>query len=325
MTKTVLTFDEALAALAGTSAPGPRLLRRLNNLGDEELAILKSAWPMLNPARRAYVVEKLTELAEDDVRLDFSTIFGITLGDEEARVRLASVEGLWEDETTQLIDPLAAMLRDDPSEVVRAVCAAKLGEYLLQGELDRISRYRRDQVYSALMGTILVSDPGSIVYQRALEGLAYVSNEQVEQLIREAYESDNLDLKVSAVLAMGRSSDHKYSDLVLEQLHSVQPAMRIEAARACGELEVTAAVPVLGMLIDDTETGLSFVVIAALGQIGGDEAKRLLEQAAKSDDEDIVSAAEEALDEYDLLHGDIKFNTSWIDEVRAGGHEHDTD
>ena len=92
-----------------------------------------------------------------------------------------------EDETPSLIDPLVILLRSDPSSLVRAACATALGRFLLLGEMERITRARRDQVYSALMGVILTSPPDSVVYQHALESLAYTSNEEVESLISEAY------------------------------------------------------------------------------------------------------------------------------------------
>jgi HEAT repeat protein len=315
MKKKAITFEEALASLGAQAAPTAHQLRALNNLDSDQLAELQSAWPHLNEQRRAYVAEKLREIAEEDVDLDFTSIFHFTFTDVDESVRLSSVEGLWEDETPSLIDALAILLRSDPSPLVRAACATALGRFLLLGEMERISRARRDQAYSALMGAILTSRPDSVVYQHALESLAYTSNEEVERLIREAYASENMALRVSAVFAMGRSSDKQYSSVVRKELTSVLPAMRAEAARACGELEVSEAVAELIKLTDDTETDVIVAALTALGQIGGDEARHLLEHAVDSDDEEIAATAEEALAELDLLHGDVKFSTLWFDEL----------
>ncbi len=148
------------------------------------------------------------------MKLDFTSIFHFTFTDIDESVRLSSVEGLWEDETPSLIDPLVILLRSDPSSLVRAACATALGRFLLMGEMERITRARRDQVYSALMGVILTSPPDSVVYQHALESLAYTSNEEVERLISEAYASENMAVRVSAVFAMGRSGDKRYATCV---------------------------------------------------------------------------------------------------------------
>ncbi|HEY3342331.1 MAG TPA: HEAT repeat domain-containing protein [Anaerolineae bacterium] len=319
MKKKAVTFDEALASLGAQAAPTSRTLRALSGLDTDQLAEVQAAWPLLNAQRRAYVTEKMREMAEEDVELDFTSMFHFTFSDVDERVRLSSIEGLWEDETPSLIDPLVILLRGDPSPLVRAASATALGRFLLLGEMERISRLRRDQVYSALMGAILISPPDSVVYQHALESLAYTSNEEVQTLISDAYASENLALRVTAVFAMGRSGDKQYSDLVRNELNSVLPAMRAEAARACGELEVSEAVPELSKLVDDSDTDVTTAALIALGQIGSDEARHLLEHAAESDDEDIAATAEEALSELDLLHGDIKFSTLWFDELGSEG------
>ena len=95
--------------------------------------------------------------------------------------------------------------------------------------------------------------------------------------------------------------------------------MREEAARACGELGVAEAVTTLGRLLEDPETDVILASIDALAEIGGDEAKKLLEEATHSDDEDIGTAAKEALDEFEFIHGDVKFTTDWIDDFSAEG------
>ena len=328
MKKKDVSFETALRALGSNTPPTPRQLRGLTNLDNDQLAELQIAWPELNANRRAMVADKLRELAENDIELDFSAIFHFTLSDVEESVRLASVEGLWEDETPGLIDPLVILLRSDTSPIVRAACATSLGRFMELAELEKLSRRRHDQIYSALMGAILTNPPGSLVYNRALTALAYVSNEQVDQLIREGYDSTDQGLRVAAVMAMGRSGDTAYGELVLQQVNSVLPPMRVEAARACGELGVKEAVADLGKLLDDPEPDVVDAAIVALGQIGGDAAKEILQRAAESEDEEIAAAAEEALEELEFLRGDIKFATPWFDELGTaddgdGNHKHD--
>src|SRR5437016_6149461 len=103
-------FEDALSALGSSTTPSARVLRGLNNLDPDQLAELQSAWPRLNENRRAYILDKLREMAEGDIELDFTPIFYFTLSDIEEAVRLSSVEGLWEDENPRLIDPLVVLL-----------------------------------------------------------------------------------------------------------------------------------------------------------------------------------------------------------------------
>ena len=321
MIKKNITFEDAIRVLRSATAPTPRILRGLTSPDEGQLVEFQTVWQTIASNRRALIAEKLAELAEKDVELDFNPIFHFTLTDVEEAVRLASSEGLWEDESPALLDLLVILLRSDPSAVVRAAAATSLGRYVYLGEIGNLSRHRRDQAYSALMGVILSNPPAALIYNRALESLAYTSNEQVDLLIKDAYQSEDAGLRVASVVAMGRSNDRRYAPLVLKQLHNVLPNMREEAARACGELEVTEAVAQLGKLIDDSEADVILAAIGALAEIGGDEAKKLLEDTAKAEDEEIAAAATEALEEFEFMHGDIKFSTEWFEGISANGSD----
>ncbi|HEY3290566.1 MAG TPA: HEAT repeat domain-containing protein [Anaerolineae bacterium] len=320
MKKKNITFHEALKALSSSTAPVPRTLRGLTSLDANQLTEFEAVWQTLGPNRRAAIVEKLGDLIDTDFELDFNPIFRFTLTDVEESVRLASVEGLWEDESYNLIDAFVVLLRSDPSAVVRAATATALGRFMYLGEIERITHHRRDQVYSALMGALITEPAASIVYDRALESISFTSNEQIQQFIHDAFLSDDPGLRVAAVVAMGRSGDAKYAQPVARQLNNVLPIMRAEAARACGELAVHDAVPALGKLLDDSESDVILAAIDALAEIGGDDAKKILEQASESEDEEIAEAAKEALEDFDFMHGDIKFATEWFDDLVQFGH-----
>lgn len=309
-----LSFVQALAALGADAKPGAAAFRALSDLDDKHIAELQTQWPELSADRRAYIAEGLRELAEEDIEVDFRNIFRFTLGDSDERVRLSAVEGLFEDDHPGLIPPLTALLGNDPSQTVRAAAAESLGRFIYEAEMERISPARRDQVYAALMGALLTTPEDSIIHRRALEALAYVSNEEVDLQIRDAYASKDDLLRLSAIVAMGRSSNRAYTDIVRSELHSISPAIRREAARACGELEAEDAVPDLGQLIDDPSEGVREAALEALAMIGGSEAKRVLEQAAASDDEELAEQAEAALEEFEFWHGELDFSLGMFDE-----------
>jgi len=93
---------------------------------------------------------------------------------------------------------------------------------------------------------------------------------------------------------------------VLAELDSDNSEIRFEAARACGELEMSEAVPRLIMLIDEVDdTEVQEMCIWALGRIGGQTAREALEACAESDNEALALAAEESLEELSLFTDDL--------------------
>ncbi len=311
-----IAFKDALAQLGATERPSEAIYRAFSDLDGDKLTAWHDVWKALPAARRILVVERMRELMETDIEVDFRPVFRHGLNDKEERVRIASIEGLEEDEHISLIDPLIALLRDDPSETVRAVAAESLGRFVHAGELERISTTRREQVYAVLMRALLTTqrESDSLVHRRALESLAYVTNEEMDLQIREAYDSPSDLLRLSAIVAMGRSQNRAYAETVRDELQSLSPAVRREAARASGHFEDEEAVPDLGPLLEDPDTSVRLATLDALAEIGGKDARDLVEAATNSDEEEFAAHAVDALEELDFFHGDIDFSLALFDE-----------
>ncbi len=278
----------------------------LSNLDTEQAAELTDVWQELPAALRVQLASQLMKMAEADFTLDFGAVFRIALDDEDPDVREAAVEGLWEDHDVRLVPRLAERLQEDRSAAVRAAAAKSLGRFVLLGELERIRPKPREVAYEALVSACRACDEDTEVQRRALESLAYVCSEIVVTSIQEAYASDQEKLRISAVFAMGRSADKRWAAEVKRELFSINPEMRYEAARACGELQLSDAVSMLEELTEDTDTEVQQAAIWALGQVGGDRAREILEHYSGVSDEALRSAAEAALDEFEFLHGDLE-------------------
>lgn len=302
-----VTLAEALAALAAPETITKRILKALSDLDEIQLGDTLQVWRDLDADRRADIADQLDTLMAEDIEVEYSALFRAFLADEDPRVRLSAISGLQTDESVANIDPLVKLMRLDASETVRAAAALALGSYLALGELGKISAARRDQVYSALTGVWVSTREFTDVRRCALESLGYVSNPAVEVILNEAYVSDDEDLRISAVVAMGHSSDNAWQEIVLKELLSESEEMRIAAAAACGEIELPEAVGRLSTLIDrDDALGARLAAIDALSYISTTEAQRALERAAASEEEEIAEAAEEALDAWEALNGDIE-------------------
>jgi HEAT repeat protein len=180
-----------------------------------------------------------------------------------------------------------------------------LGRFILLGELEKIRPKPRRLAYTALLRALQAENEHTEVQRRELESLAYVCNETVVASIRKAYGSLSEKLRISAVFAMGRSADTRWGQQVQQELFSTNPEMRYEAARACGELQLSEAVDMLEELTEDADAEVQQAAIWALGQVGGDKAREILERCCRVEDEAIRSAAEAAIEEFEFLHGDL--------------------
>jgi len=137
------------------------------------------------------------------------------------------------------------------------------------------------------------------VRRRALESLANSSHDLVATAIAEAYDSEDQRLQISALFAMGRSCDERWSEIVLAELDNEDAEFRYEAARAAGELEIEEAIPALSRFVFDDDVDVRDVAIWSLGEIGGKEAVRILNLLANdaklNRDRDLAEAIEDAL------------------------------
>lgn len=310
------SFDILLNALReNPEMPTQASLYTLSGLDADDAMRVRGIWPNLPVELRQRMITRLAELAEADFELDFGAVFRIGLEDENAEVRTTAIEGLWEDEDVRLIPPLASRLREDESIDVRAAAATSLGRFILLGELEKIRPDPMTVAYEALLAACRDMREHMEVRRRALESLAYVGNETVAALIREAYTATPEKVRVSAVFAMGRSADACWAREVRQELFSPNPELRYEAARACGELQLSEAVAELEELTDDADPEVQEAALWALGQIGGDKARRILERYCRAGDEATRTAAEAALNELEFLHGDLSdFFTRLITE-----------
>ncbi len=272
-------------------------LVNLSDLSHDEIEIFESEWPAIDVARRKQIVERLVELAEDNLQLDFDEVFRICLADADGKVRAEGIEGLCEGEERSLIEPMITLLLGDEEHSVRAAAAVALGRFALLAELGKLPPNDAHKVEGALLTALNKSDEDLDVYCRVLEAISSSSKPEVEELIRQAYKSNSVEFRASALYAMGQNCNPSWLPLLLKELRSPHPQLRFEAAGACAKLEAEEAVPRLIELIHDSDAQVQVSAIEALGQIGGSEAKEALQQCLKSSEDVVREEAQEALKE----------------------------
>jgi HEAT repeat protein len=262
-----------------------------------DLELLKKSWPDIAVERRQEIVCNLITLAEGDPQLDYNDIFLMSIKDADETVRLKSIEGLWEYEHRSLIDPLIDILRYDSSESARASAAVSLGKFAMLYELGKLREKDGDRVEESLITTIRNDKETIEVRRRVVEAIATLSLPIVTDIIGEAYKNDDVFMKASALYAMGINGDPAWLPLIIHELNNIDPEIRFEAAKACGEFEDAHAVPALLKLLKDPDSQVKISVISALGKIGGDEAEATLEECMNHPEDCIRDAANDALRE----------------------------
>ncbi|MHB1317517.1 MAG: HEAT repeat domain-containing protein [Anaerolineae bacterium] len=315
-------FRAALEDLESLDGPVGRLLvERFSGVGPEDAALFRDRFPRLSDERRLALLSSMVESAEADYELSYMALLRIALEDPLPAVRRMAIEGLWEDERLDLLRRLLSLLEADPSDEVRAAAASSLGRFVYMAECEDLPSARGEQVREALERA--VAGQSVEVARRALESLAYINDETITRLIDEAYAGSQPLMRQSAVFAMGRSADRFWAETVLGELHSDDPAMRFEAARAAGEMRLTRALPLLARLIaGDRDAEVQAMAIWAMGEIGGKRARQLLERLAEGEDEAQSAAAEEALERMKLASPEFDLFVFEPEDQAGATHAH---
>jgi len=145
-----------------------RTLYGLSNLERSQAEQVWAVWSGLPVATRRKMAQMMVEIAESDFEVNFDEVFRLVLEDPDATVRLAAVDGLWENEDIRLVPVLANVLLNDPAAEVRAAAAISLGRFMLSGELGKIRPRPHQQAFQALLAACTNEKEDLEVRRRAL-------------------------------------------------------------------------------------------------------------------------------------------------------------
>lgn len=259
----------------GGSAPASQLTL-LSDMDREGVDQLQAEWERLPKAAKMTLLTESTELADDNVDLDFTQLARVALHDESPEVRVLAVDALWESTDRHVAHDLVELLRRDPDDAVRAAAATSLRQFVLLRELDEFNAAQGDEIVDALRAAAGDAGHSIEVRARAIESLGPRCLPWVESMISEAYYDDERVMRLAAVVAMGGSADDQWLDYLFEQLHSDDPEFRFHAASSLGIIASEDAVEPLAEVLDDEDSEVQAAVITALGEIGGNEALKAL-------------------------------------------------
>lgn len=296
-TLAAIPFQQVLEALVDVNQPlNPRYLYRFSDLDKDELRQLQNAWPRVPEWRRQALMEDLQELGGSNLILSFEALCRFALQDTDPNVRVLAIQMLWDYELDDLIPVYLDLMEVDRAVEVRTAAATALGSYIYLGEIEELPESTLHEIEDRLLKVANGKDVTE-VRRHALESLGFSSRDEVAPIIETAFYSGQNEWVASALFAMGRSADEAWEPLVLGMLENEEPSLRLEAARAAGELETRQAVPRLVDLLNDEDVDIRSAAIWSLSQIGGEGVRDILEQMYdESDDEEEAEFIEEALD-----------------------------
>ena len=300
-----LTPEEFAQRLDGLAEAAVTEVAIFSDLDRAKLAVLRRAWPGLAPETRGRLVTLMNELGEENIEYNFSRALKVALRDSDPAIRTQAIGGLWEDDGEDILAYLVEEGVSDADRIVREEATRAIGRFaqlLAEEELSpRWFAPLRAKLLELMRGQDSVE-----VRRRALEALAvYTDDPDVTTAIERAYESDDEQLRESALYAMGRNLDERWLPTILAEMQSPEAGLRYEATRASGEFGDRRAVPQLIELLGDDDREVQLAAVAALGRIGGDASIRILKRLTSTRDAIVREAAEEALDEASFMTNPI--------------------
>jgi hypothetical protein len=204
----------------------------------------------------------------------------------------------------ELVEALLTVLEDEKESVeLRGQAAISLGPALEEAHMygfeDPDDVPISEEVAEKIQGTLRKlhrdTKANKEVRRRALEAAVRSPQEWHRDAVLSAYNSKDEDWKLTAVFCMGYIRG--FEKQIIESLGNRVPDIKREAISAAGNWELSAAWPRIVSLLTskDTEKSILLAAIDAAPGIRPDEAMEVLEKLLKSDDEEIVEAAQEAM------------------------------
>lgn len=306
-----MTLDNYFSELTDTDSPlNHSGLLQLSGLGRSEIVEFTGVWTAIASERRSEIVDRMTDLAADNLELDFAAVFRVCLRDQDPEVRAKAAHGLEDSDDRTIIRPLIDLLLTDESLSVRASAAAALGKFAAMALDGKVLKRDAERIRSALLEVINREGESLEARRRAIESVACFNTPQVEEIIQTAYDDGSPELKQSAIYAMGQSSDSRWIPTVVQDTRNPDPAIRYEAANACGSLGDEETAPHVIAMLDDEDSQVQLASARALGAIGGSLAKRALQQCLLMGDEALEEAAQTALDNIEFDDDPLGFTWS---------------
>lgn len=282
-------------------------LARFSDIRKEEQIFLDDSWNAIPKANKLNLLSSLIELNKSDTIFNFDYIAILGLQDTDSEIVIKAIRLCEEYQDKHIAKKLLALLHRFKDHGVVENAIGALGVYIYLGELDKIPNDLYGKIQDSLL-QVTQNSENQFLRQKALESLGYSSLEKVQELILNAYRTDDIAWIRSAIIAMKNSADKQWEEIILKHIPDPNYEIQLESVKAVGEIGINEASEVLIELLEDSEN-MDFetykAVLWSLSQIGGKNVREifqyLLENADTEDEIDTIEYAIENLDFFDGL------------------------
>ena len=302
-----IPFTDVLVLLFTEESVPIQHLHRISDMEEQQTVEFGQRWSSASDERRQEIARHLADLSEDNFIVDFKLAFASMLLDSYAPVRVAALDGLWDCGDEKLVDPIINLMVDDPMIEVRVAAARSLSHFLMTFEWGQLPGVKMPTIFEALREAYEDPETALPVKSAALEAMGPLSHPKVVEFIEKSFKGSSPELQQSALFAMGTSADPRWLPFLQDEMESPVADMRAEAARAAGAIGASESILQLSELIFDDDEDVARASVTALSQIGGEQANRVLEELLSDAAlHHLYEAAEEAMEESELLEGELQ-------------------
>ena len=269
-------------------------LIHISSINKKQLEVFFKTWKGISKTRKIDLLKKFILLSEENVELDYSQIFIRFLTDEEPEINQLSLEGLWEYEGREIIDPVISLLDKIHSVEVRISAISLLGIYIMHALDKKIIKRDADKIINQLK-LIFKNEKDINIRKKVLEAISPYGDEEINIFINQTYKSNNIEFKKSAIFSMGQTYNEKWLPKILSELDSINPCIRFEAVNAYAKLCNSNNISPIVKLIKDNDHEIRIATLNAIGVIGGETSIKFLETISNKSNSSLSKAANEIL------------------------------
>ena len=150
--------------------------------------------------------------------------------------------------------------------------------------------------------------------------IGYFDGEDIDVLIKDAFFSENISVKSSAITAMGVTSNPIWLSLILSDLDDVYPTITISSIKSVGMLGDGEYSNWLMKYLSDEDVDIQIAAVQSLGILGNEIARgailQFVDELHESDedvDDDLLSAINIAIQAMDFDEAPLDMQVDYKD------------
>lgn len=246
------------------------------------------------------ILEQLDEMAED-FGIDHTDDFLVYVDHASEKIRASAIRCLWEANLDEVWPVLKQTAETDSSEEVRSTAISVMGRYIFEQLLQSDPDADESDLYTdanlilevrAWLDGVLARPTSTLMERRrTLEALSFFPQDSERALMTEWSQSEDAELRMTAIFAMGRSAEPMFVEPILKAFEDSDDRVRRESLRAIGEAGMVEGLPLLEAVLNGSNREYKLEAISALGELGGDRAEELVQDLVVDADPEISELA----------------------------------